>query len=205
MYNISTSPTKQCPNQQSYLGAHKKEVDKVVHSWNDLRDRPFGESETEVNMLDAYILDEEVVSSFGTYVYLLPVSYFPVDDRDLCVIFDGIEYKLPCKHYYTSAAWGNIYLIEKAEGAPEDKLNAAENSGEHFAVNVLSANRLRIIVDNSESHTVSISQSVSEITPLDSKYIPKAAAVADAAGNAPTAEEFNALLASLRAGGFISN
>lgn len=44
----------------------------------------------------------------------------------------------------------------------------------------------------------------SEKKTIDPKFLPTADAVADAAGDTPTAAEFNALLASLRAAGYLS-
>lgn len=76
------------------------------------------------------------------------------------------------------------------------------------------ANRVTLVMDSYQSAftaryntytiTVYTIEDKSTVYPMDSKYLPAAEAVADAAGDTVTGEEFNALLASLRNAGYLS-
>lgn len=163
-----------------------------VTSWNDLKDKPFSE-ETEVITL----VEEQTVpvSSGGAYAFSEingVIGNLFLGDK--CIVTcNGVTYETVAEE--VSDDWGGNVLrlsgfghsIEYADGVTYISGNWGSGWG----------------CVTRESFTLKVEKVATTIHTLDKKFLPKSAAVADAAGETPTAEEFNALLAALRDAGYL--
>lgn len=154
-------------------------------SWNDLSDKPFGEEDSYTTVFER----TEPLSITKSMMRLDWTTNIGV--RIICVC-DGIEYTFD----------------RVSEGFYFNYGKDAYNSGEspiYFESTVTMDSGGIYVKDDGKAHqvTYTVYQKVSEVITLDEKYIPKAAAVSDVTA-APTAEEFNALLAALRNAGLMA-
>jgi len=94
--------------------------------------------------------------------------------------------------------YNNVYIGNRALISA-----SSSDTGEPFCFWYEYSNAGHLYASYSGSHRISIYTETSSIKTLDEIYLPKAAAVSDVTA-APTAENFNALLASLRAAGYLA-
>ena len=125
-----------------------------------------------------YIQQPITVTSGGLYN-----GASPAVGQTCFVSIDGVEYEITRR---ADAEWGNAYIQDTTK----------ENTGEPIYFRYGS-----YYFADGEKHTIAFY--TKEAYAIDATYLPKAAAVADVT-DAPTAENFNALLASLRAAGYLA-
>lgn len=155
------------------------------HTWQSLPDKPFGEKDSYTTVFER-TEPLSITKSMNKRDWATNRG-----DRIICVC-DGIEYT------FDRVSEGFYFHYGKD----------AYNSGEspiYFQSNATMDSGGIYVKDDGEAHevTYTVYQKVSEVITLDEKYIPKAAAVSDVTA-APTAEEFNALLAALRNAGLMA-
>lgn len=182
-----------------------------VTSWNDLQDKPFGESGTNTVIEPDFNAFAEVTGLIGNYEFVkvsnvLPtieqitsanvtwhcddcgdsgVSGFVIDIQEDNLISLGLTDGCECAELslyivYNDNVSGEFYTGVTYE-FPECGIYAESNAS--------------VLVDKIAMPTV--------VKTIDSKYIPKAAHVSNVT-EAPTAEDFNALLTSLRNAGYMN-
>lgn len=166
-----------------------------VTSWNDIPDRPFGERIFTLNYVasgytpntELYpLVSSEPFGGEGTVEkYRILEGDITQEEWDMCkVITDehGIE--------YTCTTSGTAVKGFKNEDFETISLELVDGS---------------ICIRAAYGYTCnkSFTASFGTVKTIDPKYLPKAAAVADVT-EAPTAEQFNALLASLREAGYLA-
>ena len=161
---------------ESYIPSTIARVDQIPeHTWNTLRDKPFGEETTTVyegELGSGY--DFEIVDSYGT-------RYHPNGATLRFTFSDGTSQTVDGEQEYASSP--SIY-----------------NDGDLSVT--IDPNNQSVVASVPNDLTIVKIEEV-EIDTLDKKFIPKATAIADVT-EAPTAEQFNALLASLRAAGYLA-
>lgn len=195
----------------------KPELAKIAESgsWNDLTDRPFGETLVEVAVAETatYITDklrgsgEDAfnMTSIGTYrLYEESNPLFATGDKYI-VYWNGTRYEL------TGYQNGADYYLGGSRNMPSLMSKVPEHADD--APFLLRWNMLdyEIVVFTrepgvdlaGEPFEIGIYEEKTVITPVSPIYLPKAAAVADVT-DAPTAEDFNSLLASLREAGYMA-
>lgn len=145
-----------------YTGTEEEFANKLgsdpVIGWDDLKDRPFGDSFVEI------VSEQEVtaVEIDGGFVIDLDPTVFPTADTYLAVMFDGVKYE--CAYLWSSTfltfVAGNLSYIE--QGA---------NTGEPFVIMVYPTYGVaQIIVLDDETHNLGISEMVT--TPIAERYLP---------------------------------
>lgn len=133
----------------------------------------------------------------------------PVVGEMYAVVLDGVEYT--CVAYTKTHSYGEYIGIGDSYDLYNDYTSDIIN-GQPFVIRYDVKNGVYDIGipkssyngETTRTFTLSISKINETATQLNPKYIPKAVAVADAAGDTPTATEFNALLAALRNAGFMA-
>lgn len=172
----------------------------AVLSVNGVKPDEDGNVETEqlvkVERVEVTFAEEKNVNktNFTTVSWL---SYNKVKDCTTArVIFDGVEYVCPVAVRIDFTEYGDesyFYIGNFQDGAPQYPFCFWGYILHNYA-----------IVNAAEGiHTVSFYATKEIVRPIESKYLPKAGAVADADGETVTAAEFNALLSALRAAGYI--
>ena len=139
--------------------------------------------------------------SMGLYVGRLTEAFELVEGQTYTVNWDGTEYECVCSAFNSILVLGNLSI----HGVGDD-------TGEPFVY--VSVGEFTTL-DTSASHTISVKTVGEVITPMAPDFLPqatqttygaikKAAHVPNAAGDTPTAAEFNALLKSLRDAGILA-
>lgn len=169
--------------EEALLAEQAKQKGKGV-SWNDLEDKPFGKTETIIELIpeQTVTFSDGVANVFPEDVSL--VNELEVGD-EVVLICDGVETK--------------GYLSQHGSGLPWFNENTYFSVLCNKTQNVFTLYQKRTL----NAATIQMYKIANEYRTLDPTYLPKAAVVADAAGDTPTAAEFNALLASLRAAGYL--
>lgn len=159
-------------------------------SWNGLPDKPFGE-ERET------IVPETVAESDGdsTGVPQTVIPYTLKSGEKYIFVYNGVEKEVTAQ----TGMYDEVYI-----GFGVDNIS----QGSAYSVGFITGE------DYGDSGDVILGRTVeagdtfalykNSVKTLDSKFIPKAARVSNVT-EAPTAEQFNALLASLRAAGYLAN
>ena len=137
-----------------YTGfATEKLNPKLMPSWNDLKDKPF--SDTEVVVLE----EQELAYDADNEGYLAePLCSIEPGDA-ITVVFDGTSYSCTAIAMQYMCVFGNLSLI----GEPED-------TGEPFFGAYMDG-ALMFITADALNHTVGVS--VIKVQPIDEKYVPK--------------------------------
>lgn len=160
-----------------------------ITSWNDLTDKPFGETKAQFELVPETKLEYSGV--YGCFV--LTGSLAIVEGQEYTVVWNGTPYVCVAKvNEIGTLNLGNMNSIGGEDTEEPFLIQIGVLRGE-TAVNAL---------DNSSE--VSIKILGYEVKKIDVKYLPKAAAVANAAGETVTSAEFNALLTALRNAGYLS-
>ena len=167
-----------------------------VTSWNDLTDKPFDANTTYVQY------GYELTGAEGTTGYhwtnKTNEAYNAIseEDKGIKVVWDGVEY-FGTMHYEENPGLGDRYSFAGDTGAEPFEFYGDYYYQDDAYFTCIGAN------DQSSEHTFEIFLEEETVKTLDPTYLPKAAAVADVT-DAPTADQFNALLASLRAAGYLA-
>lgn len=175
-------------------------------SWNDLADRPFYKESGE----KVIIKEETFVSTSETYDdgwvdhhkhYLADDSflaamdnYYDLAGSTVTVTFDGVDYDCEVKEGGSGGIniggfgeWEEVQHPFVINYRPEDGMELA----------------IKCAVDG--THTCSVKAKTETVVTIPAEYLPKAEAVDNVwATDYPTAEEFNALLQSLRDAGYLA-
>lgn len=196
--SITISPTL-INDKEEVHELHKQKGDGVT-SWNDLTDKPFYEE--EVCLVEKQVVDvSEKMPGDGYGVTIqTPVDLYEYVNKNVTFIFDGKEYPCPVQGTVNNYRIGNTKLYKIVGGAPSSAIQDGDDTGEPFCMFSYTGT-IWLYCYNKGIHTIEIKVKVPKT--LDSKFLPKAEGVADLT-EAPTAENFNALLASLRAAGYLS-
>ena len=168
-----------------------------VTSWNDLEDKPFGE---EYVQIAEKTLENTKNNSFS-FEDSLRLYKMIAGDTYVVVINDD-KYEVVCKSIsvYDPMMGETSTVYSLGNMAVYD--NTDENTGEPFYIVYNNAyGCYEIYFEESGTYTVRVLEN--SIKPIDPKYLPKAAAVDDVT-DAPTAEDFNTLLAALREAGYLT-
>lgn len=163
-----------------------------VTSWNNLKDKPFYE-ETETKTL----VEEQTVPPDGSGAYSFTTINGIIGDLflgDECIVtYNGVAYDVVVEE--GTDDWDSTVLVLRGFGKyiwyADGDTYQSSNFGSGWACRT------------AETFTLKVEKVATTIHTLDKKFLPKSAAVADAAGETPTAEEFNALLAALRDAGYL--
>ena len=112
------------------------------------------------------VLVEETTAPFsegdGLYVAEVPSTFDATVGEAYKVSWDGTVYECICRDLGKALVLGNPSII-----------GAGSDTGEPFLVGVINGNGIIIYTtDTSDSHTFSISVSVSEVVKIDEKYLP---------------------------------
>ena len=180
-------------------------------TWESLPDKPFGEeiSVTETEILPEYKVYFSNMASSGGPVNAGMRSGIPftgtVADGDRCIITVSCDYESDAIYngtYECTAYTANNQVLVG------DKYYWMDCSGEHtaevpFCLCPAAKTGAGIMGSSFTIRIVKVEEGVT-INKLDGKYLPKATAVLDVVGETPTAAEFNALLAALRAAGYLA-
>ena len=153
-----------------------------THIWKDLEDKPFIEES-----VTGILVPEQAISIGGCDTRYVDFDKILVLGEMYTVVIDGVNYEIECVYNDEYGAQHQLII--------NDNLEIYQDVG---SSGLIFLNRL----ENTVSHTISIAgPTISET--LEPKYLPKASAVADVT-EAPTAEDFNALLAALREAGYLA-
>lgn len=129
-----------------------------VSSWNDLTDRPFGETVTKTNLLDN-------VTTTVTTSMQLPFYFSIESDKQYEVIFNGTTYMCSPFVYYGMQCIGNLYHI-----------SGGTNTGEPFAfadgAGAGQAGKMQGFFAEAGTYTISVSSVKSELVKIDPIYLP---------------------------------
>lgn len=195
---VEARTTKIVPLDEKYIPdtiARVEDIPEVPeHTWESLPDKPFGEIENKT------ILFPEAELVNGTNLIFMEGHSFDnvVVGKTVIVVYDGVEYTVKGDQEFTTSEERLWY------GNPGLWYPDASSNGLPFIFHIDGGSFMfRCGGDNNISHTVVVYEIDTEIMKLDSTYLPKAEAVSDVTA-APTADEFNALLASLRAAGYLA-
>lgn len=178
--------------------------DELGVGWNDLEDKPFYEE-----TIHDYYLNNQYVNFTGTSGFdgvragglsnSLPDEDIIVGET-YTVVVDGAEYQLTA---FAATINGNSFTcLGDASIAQEG--NTSPSANICLAYNGTMMVVYMVTDETTEGCYLSVYQSSTTAYPIQSKFLPKAAAVPNAAGEAPTAAEFNALLAALREAGYLA-
>lgn len=176
-------------------------------SWNDLSDKPIQEVGGLTVVFDGNI---EGLSVVGNTFYKLSDIAPTMDD-----FANGVTVSVHHNREYIDTPENETYEFKKEDLIEIDFFNLGVTNiqpkkGPYFLVfpedtvfhdNTEIKKGLYFLNDPNSSTCISVAINAKEI--INPNYLPKAAAVADVT-EAPTAENFNALLASLRAAGYLS-
>lgn len=147
-----------------------------IHSWDELNDKPFGETYNySATIVDNLSFECETLTFGGQYQYTY-VNDIPNVDKPFYVVFDGVEYpNLTSYLVFGDPMIGNHYLYLKyIEGAPDSALTDIVDSGEPFAIKFNTDEQLMIVytADDSVPHNITVKQGDLLVKTLDEKYIP---------------------------------
>lgn len=135
-------------------------------SWNDLKDKPFGEEVTEVELLPETTIDFTRLEDGRTSVDKIEVAV-----GDICsVIWDGKEYNCEVFEFFGQAmAMGDVYT---ATGGAVGAVGT-ESTGEPFMITT-DGNTSTMIAALYDCGivTISISKRAETIKTIDEKYLP---------------------------------
>lgn len=169
-----------------------------VTSWNDLPDKPFGEETVEKVILDNVSTSggpaNDVEEGYGDEHGVLRASEMVPGDTYIAIV-DGIEYRDVCREVADETSDGGVGVEVFPAFASEEIPVSLGSYGNNVYIS--------FYPNDMQSRTVTLIHLAKEVTTLDPKFLPKADAVADVSA-APTAEEFNALLAALREAGYLA-
>ena len=180
-----------------------------VKSWNDLTDRPFGEEVVTTTVFEKQIIELFAGSGGRAFLQVDMVENPLVEGDTYLVEWNGAKYELVAKRR-TNASFDHTYL---GNSKYDDNMNFDDGDNTPFCISWHNTYGGHICFSYGEEPNwsegwedveVGIWALKTVITTLDPKYLPKAEAVADVT-EAPTAENFNALLASLRAAGYLNS
>jgi hypothetical protein len=155
---------------------------------------------------------ELVFSADNVYTFNDGYEYFKYADLDnpfekamglgvtYTIEWNGIPYTCVVKEHYHAMSGYTFYYLGNGSLS-----YGVEDTGEPFVFTERSTNPeyTQLRTSASEPEYINVAVYVEDIHKIDAKFLPKAEAVADVTA-APTAENFNALLASLRAAGYLS-
>ena len=187
-------------NGKEYIKAKNKGG---ISSWNDIPDRPF--------------YDESHILYEGYPEYEWGYARLPF------VIRDGVEYAVSVVNdsgslrssFCTAVKNGNSIDAEYTDSANEDSFRLFYAIGDSFTAFYPDGSNFRDgwpdeSPDGSYAYTSKVKIQIAfahdsdiGVVPINAKYLPKATAIADLT-EAPTAEDFNALLISLREAGYLA-
>lgn len=181
-------------------------------SWNDLTDKPFGESGANIVIEPDFNAFEEFTGLIGNYEFVLVSEVLPTIEQ-----INSANVTWHCDDCGDSGVCNFVIDIQEAdlislsltgenECGSELQMYIVYNdnvSGE-FDTGVTYEFPVRgIYTDKYPSVLVDKIVMSPMVKTIDSKYIPKASHVSNVA-EAPTAEDFNALLTSLRNAGYMN-
>lgn len=173
-------------------------------TWESLPDKPFYEETTQeyiVETTDPSTLENQSLDgNVGYCSYKVIGSSSPLEyGKKYVVEYDGQSYTSYCRSYWIEGVTYEWVGTSTESGGSYPWVNS------DYPVAFGSVNgEFRVYLFDEEIQSVALLLQTSNIMPLDSKYLPKAAALPDVS-DAPTAEDFNALLASLRAAGYMNS
>jgi hypothetical protein len=160
----------------------------------------FGENTIKVEIVNCTI-NSGYETSFTNYSLIPGMRYV--------VNVDGIEYDLIAEECTAVDEKGDTVVIPFV-GNPSliSTASNVENNSlpfVYFAMYKESYNKIagEICFSEERNYNIKIDEYRKVVNTIDQKYLPKAASIADVT-TVPTAEEFNALLASLRAAGYLA-
>lgn len=168
-------------------------------SWNDLADKPFYEEEVESLLLSEVTVDVSDNKSTNANWELGTLG----DYEAVNVVYDDVLYEdVPVLRFPGLSNDGSgDYCVGNGYHL-KDSVEAPDINDYPFAIAQNSA-WTQSWFETDGAHTVKVYAAKIDVTPLDAKYLPKAAHVPNI-GTEPTASDFNALLASLRAAGYMA-
>lgn len=137
-------------NMEDGIKAVSEEI--ADYSWNDLKDRPFGDEMVEI------MPETEVAGEYDEFdeVYLseIDTSLLTGDEETLFVTFDGVEYTCNVNNDYGLPVYGNLAFF------------GMDDTGEPFLITPMLG--CAYLADE-EPHTVKITSVI--VDKLDSKYV----------------------------------
>ena len=127
-----------------------------------VKNRPFYTG----NSVETVLFEERTISfsnSGGTmYTAEFPSKFVATVGETYTVYWDGTAYECVCGEFETVQLLGNLSIVE-----------AGSDTGEPFIMNIFNGEGIAIQTkDTSASHTISISELVTEIVKIDAKYLP---------------------------------
>ena len=127
-----------------------------------VKNRPFYTG----NTLETMLFEERTISfsnSGGTmYTAEFQSTFVATVGETYTVYWDGTAYECVCGELETIQLLGNLSIVE-----------AGSDTGEPFIMNIFNGEGIAIQTkDTSASHTISISELVTEIVKIDAKYLP---------------------------------
>lgn len=165
------------PLDEKYIPKSIARVENIPeHTWESLPDKPF------------YGEEAKTIVAETTVEYGSSISFNNAEYGECIAVFDGIEYPAVFSYYWDENSWSDSCKLEFT-------------TADGYSVVIYGCDNGATDVPNG-SHTIA-AYVPGKIVHLDAQFLPKAAAVSDVAA-APTAEQFNALLASLRNAGYLA-
>ena len=161
-----------------------------VVSWDDLADKPFEVEVTdEIVFEETQLTGEEYQYGLDCYYTDLFPNFKPEVGVEYTVYFDGVAYE--CVGRYSSG-----FQLGASFGGPYTEYpfclsNDAGSSSVNWSL------------DAGTTHTIKIVQRQTNVRTLDPQYLPKIMPIEDLT-DAPTADDFNNLLAYLREAGYLA-
>jgi hypothetical protein len=193
-----------------FLGEDIARTDELFGgSWDDLSERPFYENVEITTLYDNPTFKGG--SSVGSGGYADPIANSSsarkeminklADTEQVTVYYDGIRYD--CEVTIGASSVSDIY--KKVTFGNETVKSSQYDStrGPFYVMMDEGGDWANIYVRDNATHDVKIVLEKTELKQLDGKFLPKAEAVTNVTA-APTAEQFNSLLASLRAAGYLA-
>lgn len=191
------------------------EVEIPEHTWESLPDKPFDEVEVEIPLLEdsetrGYFYSNETGGYYSFGCYGLPNAVTFEVGKAYKVVVNGKEYTAICEEE-NKLGDTTLWFDDEGNAYHDYSFSVHGFNASAMAYNMGSIIDYQLTVclpaetdEGQVPATVSVYKLDTAAKPLDEKYIPKAEAVADVT-EAPTAEDFNALLASLRAAGYMNS
>lgn len=176
---------------EEFLPAHNHDLPEHTHNFDDLDNLPF------YDVVESLM---NVTRNFAKYQngYKSGLDTISVNvGEEYTVKYDGSEYNCVAKADGDRVYLGNGTLVRYS--ATENNLGV-EDTGEPFCV-LITTEQTEGWTKTAGLHTIEITKVNRKL--LDAKFLPKATAITDVTA-APTAEDFNALLAALRAAGYMT-
>ena len=180
-----------------------------AHKWEDIENPPFGEERrlyetiadnvtiTLVQKGETYVGADMAGSMFQS---ILGTAYFGAGKAPLTIDGERSEWSID----YVLTINGIDFHMEKKAGQSNTVYTMySDNKDVEITVNRGGSLSVHDLAFVDEEWTVSMKIYIYKTTPLDPKYLPKAESVSDVT-EAPTAEQFNALLSALRSAGYMN-